>query len=971
MGGGGGVAGPFRLAIDLGTCNTVAVVRRGADAPRALLFDGSPLLPSGVYCDRSGSAASHPGAPGGIADVAGSLVVGRDAERMMVIDPARFEPFPKRRVDDGSILLGETEVPVVDMLAAPLRRIVAEAAQAGVMAAGATVLTCPADWGPRRRAVLLAAASSAGLGAVPLVDEPIAAATYCLEVLRQQVGVGQCLAIFDFGGGTLDVTVVRRDPFGLRVLATGGLDDLGGVDVDAALVGHLGQLIALRAGESWQRIAEPRTTGELRDRRTFWSEVRGAKEMLSRAAAAPIQVPGSEQTVHLTREELERVAGPLIDRAVDETRRVLERGGIHTGQLAAIFLVGGSSRIPLVASRLHARFGVAPAVPEQPELPVAHGALLAADAALYTPAEPARGDLSGSARGGPGAAGMVMAPPPRVPQPITPPGGFAVGAPTTGSPITGTPVSGSPAFPTSIPPYPSSPAPAPGPPQAPPMAPMTGPVRGTRRRRRRSVPLVITAVVLAIVGSIGYGVFRIAGKAARAINQATGQGTVGGLNGGGGKLTAVSDIALPGAGAAAGVSDGTTAFYAVTGSNQTDVYSIPRTGGAGWHTVVKVEAEKLRLTAIAGLLVMDADRAATHQGKDVRSVLDAASGKELHSAIWEDRLDVAFIGTDEIVETRDPPAVMRVDLRSGGVKWNRKGPDDLITIEDRRLSAAATWPAAGASSAPGSAVPGLMVSGIPNVKPSIRDAFGASPSGVVELDEKTGKGYVLDTNTGRPAVTGNVPFKTDMWLAFDGTAIGVLANVSGRDVVAGYGLDKLTKSWQVDEPAGVSVQMLKPCGPQLICVKTETTASDYQVTAYNVVTGKQAWTKQAPFDAEPNWYVLGGRLVYGEDWFGKISDPTIVDPANGNQSRAFSTRTSKVYAIAANGQRVVLMGSAVSLSTSKVSWQVAVADAGSGASTGPVTAGSTQDQPTDVTITGDTVTVVTADRHFKLLRVGT
>ncbi|MFF5232133.1 Hsp70 family protein [Dactylosporangium sp. NPDC000521] len=354
-----------RLAIDLGTCHTVAVVRRGDDAPRALLFDGSPVMASGIYADESGK-----------------LSVGRDAERLSQLAPSRFEPYPKRSVDEGAVLLGDTEITVVEMLAALLKRVADESLQAGVNPVGSTVLTCPADWGGQRRGVLIEAARAANLGPVVLVDEPIAAATYCLRVLGQQVAPLQSLAVFDFGGGTLDVSVVRREPAaagnagGLRVLGVGGLDDLGGVDIDAALVGHLGQLINLRHPEVWQRLANPDSTAAHRDRRALWTEVRAAKEMLSRAASAPIHVPGTEEALHLTREELERVAGPLIDRAVDETRRVLERAGVDVRQLAGIFLVGGSSRIPLVASRLHARFGVAPVVPEQPELPVAYGGML-------------------------------------------------------------------------------------------------------------------------------------------------------------------------------------------------------------------------------------------------------------------------------------------------------------------------------------------------------------------------------------------------------------------------------------------------------------------------------------------------------------------------------------------------------------------------------------------------------------------
>jgi Ethanolamine utilization protein EutJ (predicted chaperonin) len=417
------VQGQVRFAVDLGTSNTVAVVDRGDGTPRPLLFDGNPLLPSAVFADASGT-----------------VFVGRDAERHMATDAARYEPNPKGHIDEGLILLGDREVPVVQLLAAILRRVAGEAAQTGVLSGGTTVLTCPADWGPRRRAVLAEAAAVAGLGRVTLLDEPVAAATYCMRVLGSRIAPGRAVAVFDFGGGTLDVTVAVLDGgAGLRVLATGGLDDLGGTDVDAALVGHLGQQIAARDPHLWRRLQQPRTGADFRDRMAFWSEVRAAKEMLSRAPSAPVHVPGEDQATHLTREELDRVAGPLVDRAVDETRRVLQRSGVPAEQLDAILLVGGSSRLPLVASRLHARFGLAPVVPEQPELPVAFGALLLGNSVqggYATPAAP----YPASA---PPAAYQTSAPPAGFPAStgFSPPAGYpsSAGFPSAGFPASAPP----------------------------------------------------------------------------------------------------------------------------------------------------------------------------------------------------------------------------------------------------------------------------------------------------------------------------------------------------------------------------------------------------------------------------------------------------------------------------------------------------------------------------------------------------
>jgi molecular chaperone DnaK (HSP70) len=339
----------YRLAVDLGTCNTVAVVARPGAAPRALLFDGSPVLPSAVFVDGYGSVHA-----------------GRDAERLMVDDPSRYEPFPKRRVDDGAVWLGDRAVPVADLLAGVLRRVAAEAVLTG--RPDAVVLTAPVRWGTARRGVLRQAAAAAGLGEVTIVDEPVAAGWYCASVLGQRLEPGRLLVVFDFGGGTLDVTVVRADPSGfavaslgdkpaLSVLGAGGLDDLGGADIDAALADHVAP------GPTGQRAG---------DRRPLWTEVRAAKEMLSRTTVAPVRLPGGRST-HLTRDELHHVAAPLVERAVDETARVLASIGVRPDQ---ILLVGGTSRLPLVASRLHARFGVVPMVPEQPELPVAYGAVI-------------------------------------------------------------------------------------------------------------------------------------------------------------------------------------------------------------------------------------------------------------------------------------------------------------------------------------------------------------------------------------------------------------------------------------------------------------------------------------------------------------------------------------------------------------------------------------------------------------------
>jgi molecular chaperone DnaK (HSP70) len=134
----------------------------------------------------------------------------RDAERRARLDPTRFEPNSKRRIDEQTLLLGTDIVPVNEVLAAILRRVLDETIrQLGGEKPDEVRLTHPAQWGPVRRNVLLSAARLAGMGnAVSLVPEPVAAAAYFASFPGKSLAPGQALAVYDLGAGTFDVAVV-------------------------------------------------------------------------------------------------------------------------------------------------------------------------------------------------------------------------------------------------------------------------------------------------------------------------------------------------------------------------------------------------------------------------------------------------------------------------------------------------------------------------------------------------------------------------------------------------------------------------------------------------------------------------------------------------------------------------------------------------------------------------------------------
>jgi len=341
---------------------------------KPLLFDGSPMLPSAIYLSADGR-----------------MLIGRDAERNARMDPARFEPNPKRRIDDGSIFLGDQEIPVPRVFAYVLEQVMAEAKRQLGGPPEAVRMTHPARWGERRRNLLVEAARVAGFPKPQLIPEPVGAASYFTSVLGTAVPVGRALAIYDLGGGTFDATVVRRTQTGFEVLSEEGLPDVGGLDFDHGIVEHLGKTYGVSHAATWSRLMNPTDDKDRRYRRMLYEDVRGAKEMLSRTASADIHLPALDVDAHLTREEFEDVARPHLERTIECMERAIRGARQSPKDLVGIFLVGGSSRIPMAANLIHKGLGVAPRTFEQPETVVVEGAL-----SIGGPARPAGAPVSGS-----------------------------------------------------------------------------------------------------------------------------------------------------------------------------------------------------------------------------------------------------------------------------------------------------------------------------------------------------------------------------------------------------------------------------------------------------------------------------------------------------------------------------------------------------------------------------------------------
>ncbi len=346
----------WTLSIDFGTTYTVAAVVSADGSTRLIDIegDGSSKMPSSVVLTDDGA-----------------LVVGRAAVRQSVLYPANFEPTPKRLIGQGSVLLGERLVPVVDLIAAVLALAADEARrQQGGTEPDRVCLTHPAKWAQSRLDVLRAAAAAAGLVDVELVPEPVAAAS---RIGAAVVAVGQQIAVYDFGGGTFDAAVLVRTPDGFQVAGDpGGRDPLGGEDIDERILAYLGEG-PLGERPEWGSLLTSPEPQWRRHRAELRRRVREAKEGLAKSLAHTLWIPGLECDYQLSRRELDRLIEADVQRTLDELALTIAAADVDAASLAGIYLVGGSSRICLVSELIRARFGIEPGHFEDPKAIVALG----------------------------------------------------------------------------------------------------------------------------------------------------------------------------------------------------------------------------------------------------------------------------------------------------------------------------------------------------------------------------------------------------------------------------------------------------------------------------------------------------------------------------------------------------------------------------------------------------------------------
>jgi hypothetical protein len=372
----------WTLSIDFGTTATVAAVVR--EDGRAELVDFGPTtrMPSGVF--------DHP---------TDGLVAGQRAANQAGADPARYVRTPKSHVGGGApVRVAGQDLEVADLVAAVLKEAARVATQrAGGEPATRIILTYPARWATPATDQLREAAARAGLQGAELVPEPVAAGTAGATTTAE----GARVAVYDLGGGTFDAAVLERAEGGWQLAGKpGGLPAVGGERFDALLHDALIALLRADDPEAAEALANPQTARHRGYARTWWRDLRALKEHLSGDSFGDIAVPGTDRTMRFTRDELEELVGPDLDRTVTELRTTLADAG--PGEVREIVMSGDASQMPAVSDRLGVAFDLPIRMASDPKAVVARGAVAAAD--RLRPPEP-----------------PTPPEPPKPPEPPTPP----------------------------------------------------------------------------------------------------------------------------------------------------------------------------------------------------------------------------------------------------------------------------------------------------------------------------------------------------------------------------------------------------------------------------------------------------------------------------------------------------------------------------------------------------------------------
>jgi Fe-S protein assembly chaperone HscA len=363
------------VGIDLGTTNSLIACMEGG-APRVIAgTNGRTMVPSVVAMTDNG------------------LIVGDPAREHLVRDPARtvysvkrfmgkglgdvadeLKYFPYNLTEQGGVIrikIGEKTYSPPQISAMILKELKRRAEEALREDISQVVITVPAYFNDSQRQATKDAGMIAGLDVVRIINEPTAASlAYGLQQRTQGT-----IAVYDLGGGTFDISILKLKDGIFEVLSTNGNTHLGGDDFDRAVADIMLNEIRDRHGLDLTKHPDSMQALRLEAERT---KIRLSDEQ---TATAVIELPGGKGafTRNFTREQLEALTKDLVERTIAPCRQALKDAGLKPDQIDEVVLVGGSTRMPLVRRRVQEIFGRVPHSHLNPDEVVALGAAVQAD----------------------------------------------------------------------------------------------------------------------------------------------------------------------------------------------------------------------------------------------------------------------------------------------------------------------------------------------------------------------------------------------------------------------------------------------------------------------------------------------------------------------------------------------------------------------------------------------------------------
>jgi len=351
------------IGIDLGTTNSALALLDSTGRPEIVPnAEGDHVTPSVVFFEHDGTS-----------------VVGQAAKDNAAVYPDRvFREFKRQMASNKPFMLDSRPVTPIELSSLVLGKLAADARSRHGDIQRA-VVTVPANFTNEARQATIDAGRQAGLDVSHIINEPTAALFY-YSYHRPVAGT---VAVYDFGGGTLDVSIAKVDGTNVQIVTSKGDPRLGGIDFDRKLAELIQRAFEEQSGEVFD--ANVHQLGKTPEE---------YKKQLTTRSECAVQVVGGKAgrtILKIAREAFERAAETLVSKAdllVDST---LDEAGLRPADIAHVFLVGGSTRMPMIAAHLDRIFGRPPVCHVNPDEVVALGAALYAglntDKNKLTPAQ--------------------------------------------------------------------------------------------------------------------------------------------------------------------------------------------------------------------------------------------------------------------------------------------------------------------------------------------------------------------------------------------------------------------------------------------------------------------------------------------------------------------------------------------------------------------------------------------------------